>query len=194
MLILGLNAYHGDSSACIVKDGVLVAAAEEERFRRIKHWAGFPSEAIRYCLQQAGCGLAGLDLVAINQDAGANLWRKIGYLAKQRPDLSLVLDRIRNKRKRLGVAEELQNAFPGEILRAGVKHIEHHLAHLGSAFLVSPFEDAVAVSVDGFGDFASAAWGIGHGSQIHRLTPPPRLQTATPERPSPDGRGDARCA
>ena len=166
MLILGLNAYHGDSSACIVKDGVLIAAAEEERFRRIKHWAGFPSEAIRYCLQEAGCGLADLNLVAINQDAGANLWRKVGYLVKQRPDLSLVLDRLRNKRKRLGVAEELQNAFPGQTLRAGVKPIEHHLAHLGSAFLVSPFEDAVAVSVDGFGDFASAAWGIGHGSHI----------------------------
>ena len=164
--ILGLNAYHGDSSACLVRDGVLIAAAEEERFRRIKHWAGFPVEAIRYCLAEANIGLGDLDLIAINQDASANLWKKIAYIATRRPDLSLVLDRIRNKRERAGVAEELLRAFPGEKLRAEVRHIEHHLAHLGSAFLVSPFEEAIAVSVDGFGDFASAAWGLGRGNRI----------------------------
>ena len=164
--ILGLNAFHGDSSACLVRDGVLVAAAEEERFRRVKHWAGFPTEAIRYCLAEAGIGLADLDMVAVNQDAGANLWKKIAFLATRRPDLSLVLDRIRNKSERVGVAEELQRAFPGERLRAEVRPVEHHLAHLGSAFLVSPFDEAIAVSVDGFGDFASAAWGLGRGNRI----------------------------
>jgi carbamoyltransferase len=164
--ILGLNAYHGDSSACLVKDGVLLAAAEEERFRRIKHWAGFPSEAIRYCLAEAGMHLGDVDVVAFNQDAGANLWRKVAYTVMRRPDLALVLDRIRNKRERVGVAEELARLFPGERLRAEVREIEHHLAHLGSTFLVSPFEEAVAVSVDGFGDFASAAWGVGHGNHV----------------------------
>src|SRR5512140_2123498 len=104
MLILGLNAYHADSSACLVKDGALVAAAEEERFRRIKHWAGFPSEAIRYCLAEAGIRLDDVDLIAINQDASANLWKKLAYLATSRPDLSLVLERLRNKRERVGVA------------------------------------------------------------------------------------------
>src|SRR5450631_1586558 len=164
--ILGLNAYHGDSSACLVKDGVLVAAAEEERFRRIKHWAGFPSESIRYCLAAAGIRLGDVDVVAINQDAGANLWKKVAYMVMRRPDLSLVLDRIRNKRERVGVAEELARTFPGERMRAEVREVEHHLAHLGSAFLVSPFEEAVAVSVDGFGDFASAAWGVGRGTSL----------------------------
>ena len=164
--ILGLNAYHGDSSACLIKDGALIAAAEEERFRRIKHWAGFPSESIRYCLAEAGIGLADVDVVAINQDANANLWRKLAYMVLRRPDLSLVLDRIRNKRERASVAEELSRAFPGQHLRAEVRKVEHHLAHLGSAFLVSPFEEAVAVSVDGFGDFASAAWGVGRAGQV----------------------------
>jgi carbamoyltransferase len=164
--ILGLNAYHGDSSACLVKDGALVAAAEEERFRRIKHWAGFPSEAIRYCLAEAGIGLGDVAVIAINQDAGANLWKKMAYMVMRRPDLSLVLDRIRNKRERVGVAEELARAFPGERLRAEVREVEHHLAHLGSAYLVSPFDEAVAVSVDGFGDFASAAWGLGRGNRV----------------------------
>lgn len=166
MYVLGLNAYHGDSSACLLNDGVLIAAAEEERFRRIKHWAGFPSEAIRYCLAEAGIGLGDLQVVAINQDAGANLWKKVAYLALRRPDLSLILDRIRNKRERIGVADELKLAFPGQSLRAEVREVEHHLAHLGSAFLVSPFEEAVAVSVDGFGDFASAAWGVGQGAKL----------------------------
>ena len=164
--VLGLNAYHGDSSACLLRDGALVAAAEEERFRRVKHWAGFPAESIRYCLAEGGIALADVKVVAINQDAGANLWKKLAYTALRRPDLSLILDRIRNKRERIGVAEELARAFPGETLRAEVRPIEHHLAHLGSAFLVSPFEEAVVVSVDGFGDFASAAWGLGRGNRI----------------------------
>ena len=166
MIILGLNAYHGDSAACLVRDGKLVAAAEEERFRRIKHWAGFPIEAIRYCLDEAGIGIDALDVIAINQDASANLWKKIGYTVLKRPDLSLVLDRIRNKRERIGAADELQRAFPGVPLRAEVRNVEHHLAHLGSAFLVSPFDEAVVVSVDGFGDFASACWGIGRAGRI----------------------------
>ncbi len=166
MIILGLNAYHADASACLVRDGVLVAAAEEERFRRIKHWAGLPTEAVRWCLRDAGITLGQVDHVAVNQDAGANLWRKVSFLATSRPSLALVLDRIRNKRERTGVAEELARAFPGETLRAEVRQVEHHLAHLASAFLVAPFAEAVAVSVDGFGDFASAAWGLGRGGAI----------------------------
>src|SRR5215831_1603808 len=165
-LILGINAYHGDSSACLVRDGSIMAAGEEERFRRVKHWAGFPKEAIRYCLSEAGISLADLDVVAINQDPRANFWRKIGYTALHWPRLSLVIDRLKNKRKRASVKEELAGAFPGELLRAEVCHVEHHLAHLASTFLVCPHKDATVVSVDGFGDFASAAWGVGHGSGI----------------------------
>ncbi len=164
--ILGLNAYHGDSSACLVIDGRLVAAAEEERFRRVKHWAGFPSEAIRYCLAEARISLADLGHVAINQDAKANLWKKIGFTLAKRPDLRLVLDRIKNKKERANVREELARAFQGECFTGELHNVEHHLAHLGSAFLVSPFDDAVVVSVDGFGDFASAAWGVGSGAEI----------------------------
>lgn len=157
--ILGLNAYHADSSACVVVDGRLVAAAEEERFRRIKHWAGFPAEAIRYCLHEAGMRLGDVGIVALNQDARANLLKKLGYLASRRPDLALVLDRIRNKRKRVSVGAELERCFPGERFKGELHEVEHHVAHLGSAYLVSPFSEATAVSVDGFGDFASAAWG-----------------------------------
>ncbi|HTQ98630.1 MAG TPA: carbamoyltransferase C-terminal domain-containing protein [Candidatus Acidoferrum sp.] len=164
--ILGLNAFHGDSAACLLQDGRLVAAAEEERFRRIKHWAGFPSEAIRYCLMEAGITLGQVDHVALNQDARASLGRKIFYTLTQRPDLGFVLDRLRNKRKRAGVDEHLAQAFPDQRFTGRLHAVEHHVAHLSSAFHVSPFDEAVAVSVDGFGDFASAAWGVGRGTGI----------------------------
>jgi len=167
MVILGLNAFHGDSSAAIVRDGVLVAAAEEERFRRVKHWAGFPRESIAYCLREAGLGLADLHHVAVNQDSRANLLRKVGYLITHFPNSELLFDRLRNRRKREGIPQLLANAFPGQGFRGTFHNVEHHLAHLSSAFHVSPFEDAVVVSLDGFGDFASAAWGVGRGKDIN---------------------------
>ena len=79
MIILGVNAYQYDSSACLVCDGELVSAAEEERFRRIKHWAGFPSEAIRYCLADAGISLGNIDHLAINRNHNSNLIMKMGF-------------------------------------------------------------------------------------------------------------------
>lgn len=166
MIIVGINAYHGDASACIVRDGKLVAAAEEERFRRIKHWAGFPSEAIRYCLKEAGVTLDAVDGVAINRDPKANLWKKLGFTLARRPDISLILDRIKNAREWSSIEDELQRSIPGGRFRGKVLHVEHHLAHLASAFLVSSYDEAVTLSVDGFGDFASAAWGVGRGTGI----------------------------
>lgn len=166
MYILGINAFHADSAACLINDGVMLAAAEEERFRRIKHWAGFPSQSIAYCLAEAGIGLGQLHHVAINQDPRANLGRKLAYAFSQRPDLGMLLDKLRAKRKRASVKEHLERAFPGQLLAAPTHSVEHHLAHASSAFHVSPFEEAVVVSVDGFGDFASAAWGLGQGTRI----------------------------
>ena len=166
MIILGVNAFHADSSACLIREGTLVAAAEEERFRRIKHWAGFPSEAIAYCLAEAGVTLSDVDHVAINQDGRANRLRKIAYVLGRRPSPGLVLGRLRNRRQRTSIPQLLEAAFPGARLKAKLHAVEHHLAHLSSAYDVSPFDEAVAVSVDGFGDFASTAWGVGRGSEL----------------------------
>jgi carbamoyltransferase len=166
MFILGLNAFHADSSAALVRDGSLIAAAEEERFRRIKHWAGFPSQAISYCLREAGLTLADIDHVAVNQNNRANLSRKLRYVLTNGFDVGLLLDRVRNRRQRQRIPELLEHAFPGQHFQGKFHSIEHHLAHLSSAFHVSPFEQAVVVSVDGFGDFASAAWGTGSGKEI----------------------------
>jgi carbamoyltransferase len=166
VIILGLNAYHGDASACVVRDGILIAAAEEERFRRIKHWAGFPSEAIRYCLDEAGVTLADVDHVAVNSNPKANFLRKIGYTLRRRPDIRLILDRARNQTKRQSIEAELAAVFPGAAFKSQVHRVEHHLAHLASCFLVSPFREATIASIDGFGDFSSAAWGTGRGTAI----------------------------
>jgi len=165
MIILGLNAFHGDSSAALVRDGVLLAAAEEERFRRLKHWAGFPSQAIACCLREAGVRLAQVDHVAVNQDSRANIARKLGYLLAH-PSIALLLERLRVRARRGNIAALLAQSFPGERFAGSVHAIEHHLSHLSSAFHVSPFARAAVVSVDGFGDFASAAWGTGDGARI----------------------------
>jgi carbamoyltransferase len=166
VIILGLNAFHGDSSAAILKDGVLVAAAEEERFRRIKHWAGFPEYAVRYCLAEAGVQLSEVDRVAINTQSRASLLAKIGYMVTSRPDLDLIVSKVRTRAKRASLPELFSKAFPDQTLKSGVDGVEHHAAHLASAFFVSPFREASVVSVDGFGDFSSAAWGVGQGTQI----------------------------
>src|SRR4051812_48899312 len=142
MIILGLNAFHGDSAAALIRDGKLVAAAEEERFRRIKHWAGFPSQAISYCLEEAGVALSDVRHIAVNQDSRANFFRKLGYLATQRPDLSLIVNRLKNRRARRGIRELLATNFPDDGFHGQVHRVEHHLAHLSSAFHVSPFNAA----------------------------------------------------
>jgi len=107
-----------------------------------------------------------VDHVAVNQDSTANLGRKLRLVLSSRPDFSLIVDRIRNKRARSGLMEEVERAFPGQRIRAQLHHVEHHEAHLASAFYASGFADASAVSVDGFGDFASAAWGTGSGAGL----------------------------
>lgn len=166
MIILGVNAYHGDSSACLVLDGRLIAAVEEERFRRVKHWAGFPSESIRYCLQEAGVALNDVDVMAINSDPKANLIKKVGFTLKNRPEFRLIMDRLKNQKERRSVEQELAISFPEQNFLGEVMHIEHHLAHLSSAYHVSPFDEAAVASIDGFGDFASAYWGVGRGVEI----------------------------
>ncbi len=165
-VILGVNAYHGDSSACLLIDGKIVAAAEEERFRRIKHWAGFPSEAIQYCIKAGELRLADVQYVAVNSDPHANLLRKIVYTVRNRPTPTLIFNRLRIIRKKSSAIEMLKHSFPGEKFHGKLQQIEHHRAHLASCFFASPFFEAAAVSIDGLGDFASAAWGLGVGTKV----------------------------
>ncbi len=166
MIVLGLNAWHGDSSAALVKDGRLVAAAEEERFRRIKHWSGLPTEAMKWCLADAGLRLSDVDHIAINRNPKVNNLRRALYVLRKRPSLGLIFKRLANIKRAGSFEDSVRAAFPNENLKAQMHSVEHHLAHLASAFLVSDFDQAVCLSVDGFGDFASSAWGMGKGNDI----------------------------
>jgi carbamoyltransferase len=165
MIVLGLNAYHGDAAAAILVDGRLVAAAEEERFTRVKHCAGFPAHAVRYCLQAAGVTLGEVDHVAVPRRRRARLLRK-AWWALQMPHLAVerlrAWGRFGDLRETLALAVAVDPAR----LRAQFHFVEHHRAHLASAFFASPFERAAALSLDGFGDFASGLWGLGEGGRI----------------------------
>ena len=133
-LVLGLNAFHADAAAVLIGNGRILCAAEEERFRRIKHWAGFPSEAIRYCLSDAGVSLSDIDHVAINTSPRAHLFRKIAYSLYNRPHPRFLFDRWRNKKERIAIASLLESDFPLESIKAKYHFVEHHRSHLASAF------------------------------------------------------------
>ena len=171
MYILGINAYHGDASAAIIKDGQLIAAAEEERFNRKKHCAGFPTAAVRYCLKSANISVDQLDHVGIARDPSAHLHKKILFSITRLPNLSgLIAARLANAAKVRDLREELGRALDvTPQFRAKIHRVEHHRAHMASCFLVSPFDRAAILSIDGFGDFISTMWGVGQNNHMDVL-------------------------
>ena len=208
MIILGINAYHGDAAAAIIKDGKLIAAVEEERFNRFKHCAGFPIESIKYCLLTAGVTIEDVDHVGISRDPSAHLHKKVLFAATRAAKqavggrrqeavgtiddgdvggasvnggnasngngagiFSQIKDRLGNAAKVRDLRDELarQLNIPKSNIRAQFHNVEHHRAHLASAFYVSPFEKAALLSIDGFGDFISTMWAVGEGNSIDVL-------------------------
>ncbi|MFZ0619600.1 MAG: carbamoyltransferase C-terminal domain-containing protein [Candidatus Acidiferrales bacterium] len=168
MIILGINAYHANASAAVVVDGQLVAAVEEERLNRVKYAAGLPARAIQFCLERAGAKLTEVDHIAIPRNPYARALTKLRF-ALRMPRFAL--DRARVMRRFAGIHEDIATAFdlaPGSI-RARFHRIEHHLAHLASAFYVSPFDSAAVLSADGLGDFASSMWASGEGARMTTL-------------------------
>ena len=176
--ILGLNAYHGDAAAALVIDGELVAAAEEERFNRVKHCAGFPALAAAWCLRDAGLSPGDLDHVAVGRDPRANLGKKIARTIRHGVSARYLRERVQNAARVYDVAGAVGEALGGGELRASFHNVEHHQAHVASAFFVSPFTDAAIMSVDGFGDFASTMLAEGHDNRfevLERVTYPHSL-------------------
>jgi carbamoyltransferase len=191
MIILGINAYHGDAAAAIVRDGELIAAVEEERFNRRKHCAGFPSEAVKYCLKVVGVSLEEVEHVGVSRDPSAHLHKKILFTAQRAARsfgglgrdatehsekagsglLRQVADRLSNAARVRDLKDDLAKALnvPKKSLTAKFHNVEHHRAHLASSFFVSPFERAALLSIDGFGDFISTMWGVGEGNEIEVL-------------------------
>lgn len=171
MIILGINAYHGDASAVILRDGELIAAVEEERFRRVKHWAGFPQESIRTCLELAGVSPEQVNCFAVSRNPRAHLLRKGLFTLRNRPNPRLVSDRVRNSLRIRQLPARLAEALgldPARV-RQRLCWVEHHPAHLASAFFVSPFEEAAVCAMDGFGDFVSTSFAVGRGPRLNLL-------------------------
>lgn len=168
MYILGLNAYHGDSSAAIFKDTELIVATEEERIRRVKHWAGLPVEAIRFCLEEAGIQLKDVDFIAVSRDPYAKLANKAWHVLRQGASWSALANRARNSFNIRTIKQDIATAFQTgtDDWKAAVCYIEHHRSHLASAFFPSPFEKSALLSVDGMGDFSSTMRATGQGNQI----------------------------
>jgi carbamoyltransferase len=169
--ILGLNAFHGDAAAALVVDGELVAAAEEERFSRVKHVAGFPALAASWCLEEAGVAPEQLDHVAIGRDPKANLGAKLRRTLRHAPSIGFLRSRLENAARVRDVRGRLAEALgvAKDDLRGGFHHVEHHQAHAASAFLVSPFEYAAILTLDGFGDFASTLVARGERNRLDVL-------------------------
>jgi len=171
MYILGINAYHGDSSACLLKDGVVVCATEEERFRRIKHWAGFPSEAIQFCLEDEGISIEQIDHITISRNPKANFYKKIIYSLRNSISFSTIWDRLMNSKKVSSVKGELATIFgvSESAIKAKLHNIEHHRSHIASSFFASRFKKSAILSIDGFGDFTSTMSAVGNGNKFKVL-------------------------
>ena len=166
--ILGLSVFHADASAAAVEDGRFVAGVEEERFRRIKHWAGYPEQALRFCLDELGGDLSEIAALAVARKPRAYLWKK-ALLALSHPrSLPRAASRVKNLAQIASLEERVAKTF-GTAKAPPLHEVEHHLAHVASAFYCSPFEEAACLTVDGFGDFVSTMMAVGHGNRIEVL-------------------------
>ena len=172
-LILGINAYHPDASACILRDGQLIAAVAEERLgQRFKHIAGFPAQAIRRVLQMAGATVKDLDHVAIGHDSKANTSAKVRrVIANPARSVKAVASFLQRRRRFESLGDQVAAAC--EVGRADCRFeqidVEHHLAHLASSFFSSPFDSAGGLSYDGSGDFVSTMLAKCEGNTITPL-------------------------
>jgi carbamoyltransferase len=171
MLILGLNMFHADASAAIVQDGKVLFAIAEERLNRVKHYAGFPALAIQGCLDAAGAKISDIDHVAVGQDTDANLQEKVRYtLANPAKLLSFI-----RLRRRKGEMRDVRTLIARSLecdpstLRCKEHRLEHHIAHIASAYYCSPWERAAGFSYDGSGDFVSTMMARCEGSDVNVL-------------------------
>jgi carbamoyltransferase len=152
--VIGINAFHGDSSACLVIDGKVICAFEEERLLRIKHWAGLPINSIKKCLEFANLNINDIDSFAVSKNPNANRFSKIIFLFKNIYFIKRIFfSRFNVRNKVSSIKEQLINEF--NIKDLNLQYIEHHLAHCASAVYSSNFEKCDVLSIDSLGDFTS---------------------------------------
>ena len=170
--VLGISAFYHDSAAAYVEDGRLLAAAQEERFTRVKQDAAFPARAVSYCLDEAGIGLDQLDAVVFYERPDLKFRRLAstylafaprGWESFRRAAPEWLGDKRRQDRALL---RELAALRRGELDPAKLRFAEHHVSHAASAYYPSPFERALVLTVDGVGEWATTAVAIGNGSEL----------------------------
>tara|TARA_B100000965_G_scaffold403360_1_gene431275 strand:+ start:2085 stop:3821 length:1737 start_codon:yes stop_codon:yes gene_type:complete len=168
-IILGLNCNHADSSACIIKNGKLLFAIEEERINRIKHWAGLPCSSIDACLKYTNIDLSDITDIAINTNPLSNLNHKIFYFIKNYLFGKKKFEIVDRLNKKLNLKKDLNNFFNPKNFSKKIKvhYIDHHISHIASAFYPSNFKKAVGLSIDGFGDFCSISIAKCEDEKIH---------------------------
>jgi carbamoyltransferase len=159
MIILGINAYHPDSAACLLIDGELKIALEEERLNRIKHWSGLPLLSIKKCLLEYNLKISDVDYIAINKNFYANFFHKAKYFLLNKSNLSHFYEKFKFKINNSNTLQIIEKEIGSIKSKCKLIPIEHHKAHMASAFYESPYDNAVNLSVDGSGDFASTTWG-----------------------------------
>jgi carbamoyltransferase len=169
MVILGVNAFHADAAACIVINGEVIVAVEEERLCRVKHWAGFPLKSIIYCLESCDLKISDVDHIAINRNPRKNIFRKMQYSFMKGFSGKAIFDRLKNMQNVQSLSGRLAFELGVKKIPAKVHNVEHHYAHLSSSFYASPFKRAAILSIDGFGDFTSTMWGLGIDNSISVL-------------------------
>ncbi len=167
MIILGINAYHADSSASLLIDGKIICATEEERFTRIKHWAGLPLKSIEFCLEFAKISIDQVDSICIGRNPKSKIFNKILYTIKNFTSAKeMLLQRFSNRTDLNDLNQIIKNHFG---FCPKINYIEHHRAHLASAFFSSPFNKSTIVSIDGSGDFSTIMIAKGENSKIEVL-------------------------
>ena len=156
-IILGLNCNHADSSACIIKNGELLIAIEEERINRVKHWAGLPIKSIEECLKYTNIKIEEITDISINTNPLSNIKEKLVYFLKNYLLGKKKFEIIKRIKKKMDLKKDINDYFKPSSFNKKIKihYIDHHLSHIASAYFPSNFEDAVGLSIDGFGDFAS---------------------------------------
>jgi carbamoyltransferase len=169
MVILGINAFHADAAACLVINGEVIAAVEEERLCRVKHWAGFPLKSIKYCLDACDLKISDVDHIAINRNPRKNIFRKMQYSFVKGFSSKAIFDRLKNMQNVQSLRDKLAFELGVKKIPAKIHKVEHHYAHLSSSFYASPFKRAAILSIDGFGDFTSTMWGLGVDNSISVL-------------------------
>jgi carbamoyltransferase len=167
--ILGVSAYYHDSAACLVEDGFIVAAAQEERFSRKKHDAGFPSQAVDYCLREAGIDIGQLDLVGFYEKPLVKFDRLLETYTACAPRgwASYLMAMPIWLSEKLWLSEDIRDRLPG--YEGPILFGEHHESHAASAFYPSPFEQAAIVTIDGVGEWATSSIGVGRGNEIEMI-------------------------